>query len=60
MLDTAISLGHGCWYCGGKEGDDLAFSIEFDTPVHLSCLHGAVERNKHDEEAQIMAGELSE
>jgi hypothetical protein len=58
LLETAIKLGYGCWYCGGKEGDDLLFSIEFDTPVHERCLRGALARDKHGDEAKIMASEL--
>lgn len=58
MLETALALGHGCWYCGGKDGDDLGFSIEFDTPVHKCCLNGAIARNAEDEEAWIMLDEL--
>ena len=59
MLETAIEFGFGCWYCGGKDGQDLLFSIEFDTPVHEHCLKKAL-KNDDDMEAKIMARELLE
>lgn len=60
LLKMATQNGYGCWYCGGKEGEDLVFSIEFDTPVHKSCAYGALNRNKHDQEAQIFVNEFDE
>lgn len=47
----------GCWYCKGLDGEDLAFSWEFDTYVHHSYLKNHAE-NPNDTEAQIMASEL--
>lgn len=46
----------GCWYCKDDSGE-MAFSCEFDTFVHMSCLIEAA-KCKEDQEAQIMAREL--
>lgn len=27
-----------CWYCHCPPGDDLVFTWEFDTFVHLDCI----------------------
>ena len=58
ILERAIKAGYGCWYCGGKNGDDLDFSIEFDTPVHKSCVREVLSKDKKDLEAKIFAREL--
>ncbi|RKJ42844.1 hypothetical protein D7X33_35440 [Butyricicoccus sp. 1XD8-22] len=60
LLKMALNMGFGCWYCGGKEGEDLVFSIEFDTPVHKCCAYGALNRNKDDDEAKIFINEFED
>lgn len=60
LLENAIHMGYGCWYCGGKEGEDLVFSMEFDTPVHKSCAYGALSRDKNNEEAKLFIEEFDE
>jgi hypothetical protein len=47
-----------CWYCHCPPGDDLVFSWEFDTYVHLSCLRERIEHDPSDREAHIMGREL--
>ena len=49
----------GCWYCFQKD-DDLLFSWEFDTFVHLECIRHAAKKNPQDREAQIFLSEFSE
>jgi len=46
----------GCWYCGGT--DDLTFSWEWDTYVHIDCVRRALQENPDDGEAKIFADEL--
>jgi len=45
----------GCWYCGRKHGVDLAFSCEWDTMVHISCIE---KQSKDDMEASFFAREF--
>lgn len=58
LLKSAVENGFGCWYCGGKEGEDLVFSFEFDTPVHLSCAETAYNEDNDDLEAKIIIREF--
>lgn len=58
LLEMATTRGYGCWYCNKTEGEDLVFSFEFDTPVHKSCVHDALEKNPEDIEARIFMQEL--
>lgn len=44
LLKTAIEMGYECWYCGGKNGNDLVVYIEFDTPIHKSCAYNALKK----------------
>lgn len=46
-----------CWYCGVKD-EDLVFSSEFDTPVHIDCIKNAYMRDHSDREARIFYREL--
>lgn len=48
----------GCWYCNQASGDDLRFSSEFDTNVHLECIQNVLEGDPGDPEARIMSVEL--
>lgn len=47
-----------CWYCG-KSDDELTFSWEFDTPVHVTCVEKEIEKDPDNTEAQIMHRELA-
>ena len=47
-----------CWYCYSPPGDDLVFSWEFDTAVHLSCIRDRVTSDPTDREAHILAREF--
>ena len=47
-----------CWYCFGPVGDDLVFSWEFDTCVHLHCIRDRVTNSPDDLEAAILAQEF--
>lgn len=47
----------GCWYCN-SDAEPLAFSCEFDTNLHLSCLEQAFEENPNDPEVQVFVAEL--
>ena len=49
----------GCWYCHKEieDDNDCFFSCEFDTYLHLSCLHEAI-KDKNDREATIIYGEV--
>lgn len=47
-----------CWYCHGAPGDDLVFSWEFDTFVHLTCIRARVAEDPSDDEAAIFAREF--
>lgn len=42
----------------GEVDHDYAFSREWDTPVHLSCIRAAILKDPTDEEALIFAREL--
>ncbi len=33
-----------CWFCGCKDGR-MEFSLEFDTPVHMSCVRREADQN---------------
>lgn len=48
----------GCWFCVTDNDGDWAFSIEFDTWLHLSCLRKALAEDPDNCEAQIMAEEF--
>ncbi|MFF2531542.1 hypothetical protein ACFVS2_21780 [Brevibacillus sp. NPDC058079] len=60
LIDEAIQKGFGCWYCGGKDGDDLVFSVARKTSVHKCCAYGASARNPHDKEAQTFIAEFED
>jgi hypothetical protein len=47
-------LGEGCWFCGDKGDEPLVFDMEFDTPVHLSCIRKALEEDPNHGEAGPM------
>ena len=46
-----------CWYCF-EQDENLVFSVEFDTYLHLSCLRIAL-HDQNDEEAKIFAREFN-
>lgn len=47
-----------CWYCHCPPGDDLVFSWEFDTFVHLACIRDRISTEPHDREAAILSREF--
>jgi len=48
----------GCWYCYNKDNlNDMEFSFEWDTNVHLECLKEALQ-DPNNEEAKIIAREF--
>lgn len=49
---------HGCWFCDRTDGDDWAFSFEWDTPVHLSCVKKVLKQDPYHQEAVLMAKEF--
>jgi len=48
-----------CWYCHCPPGDDLVFSWEFDTYVHLSCIRDRLASDPSDREAHILGREFN-
>lgn len=58
MTDLMEGPSDPCWYCYSPPGDDLEFSWEFDTWVHLSCIKDSIATDPSDQEAQILAREL--
>lgn len=47
----------GCWYCY-TEGEDLAFSCEFDTYVHAACVRARMANYWMDRELRFIADEV--
>lgn len=47
-----------CWYCHCPPGDDLVFSWEFDTFVHLGCIRDRLSSDPTDREAAILGREF--
>ncbi|MDF2841679.1 MAG: hypothetical protein K0R00_105 [Herbinix sp.] len=49
----------GCWFChnGFSDLKDKAFSYEFDTNLHISCLLDELRENPNNEEAKLIAKE---
>lgn len=45
-----------CWFCG-QIGGDMAWSWEFDTPVHMECIRAAL-AHRDDQEIMIFAREF--
>lgn len=46
----------GCWYCH-TEDENLVFSLEFDTFVHVKCIQAAIEADPTDREARFFKKE---
>ena len=64
-IETEAPVDTRCQYCRLGVGDlvndnDLVFSIEFDTYVHLSCITEALKKDPSDREALIFKSELLE
>ncbi|GGK22789.1 hypothetical protein GCM10010965_14600 [Caldalkalibacillus thermarum] len=59
LIEWAVNKGFGCWYCGRKDIENLRFSLEFDTPVHLSCIEKALKQDPNDEEAIVFWREFN-
>lgn len=50
----------GCWYCGDDE-EPLEFCCEFDTNIHMECLHDRISHCMDldlDPELEIIAREM--
>lgn len=45
-----------CWFCNnnGDVQEHRVFDVEFDTPVHLSCIRSALKADPNDAEAGLM------
>lgn len=50
-----MALGKDCWFCDKSGDEPLSFDMEFDTPVHLSCVRKTLEREPEHPEARCMA-----
>lgn len=51
----------GCWYCftdQPRNGEAIAFVIEFDTYVHPACAKARLALDSGDSEARLMVEEL--
>ena len=53
-------LGFDCWYCDkGISAGSLAFSREWDTPVHIKCIENRLKEYPKDPECHIFCREFS-
>ena len=56
-MSIQMMVAGGCWYCHQVD-DELTFSAEFDTFVHVGCIKETHFADPEDREAAIMWREL--
>lgn len=48
-------LGKDCWFCDQSGVEELIFDIEFNTPVHKSCIINKLKEDRTNTEALVMS-----